>query len=321
MEAVLEANSLSKSFRGGVVAVNGLDLSVRRGSVYGLIGRNGAGKTTTLRLLMGLLRADGGTARILGADFWTAPRPLRQRVAYVAQAQQLPGWMTLEELCRYVAHFYEHWDPALAKDLVARWELPWQRALARLSAGEQRLAALLAALAARPEVMLLDEPAAGLDPIARRSLLTSLVEAISRGDGCTVLLSTHLVSDLERVAEHIGIMDRGRITTSARLEELLQTTKRVQVVFDRPGPPPDFVVPGAVRSHTAGPVVSAIARLANEAQLDPVRQMPGARVNVFPLNLEEVFIELFGKREQESFAEEEVSSGPSAWEAARFGGQ
>jgi ABC-2 type transport system ATP-binding protein len=239
-------------------------------------------------------------------------------VAYVSQAQQLPGWMSLEELCRYVAHFYEHWDAALAKDLAARWELPWQRALARLSGGEQRLAAVLAALAAQPEVMLLDEPAAGLDPVARRSLLTSLLEALNRGDGCTVLLSTHLVSDLERVAEHVGIMDRGRVTTSLRLDELLQTTKRVQVVFDRPGPPPDFVVPGAVRSHTAGPVVTAIAHLANEAQLDPVRQMPGARVNVFPLNLEEVFIELFGKRERESFTEEEVSAGSPACLAAQF---
>jgi ABC-2 type transport system ATP-binding protein len=300
MDCTIEARNLCKSFRGGVVAVNGLDLEVSRGAVFGLIGRNGAGKTTTLRLLLGLLRPDSGTARILGADFWTAARTVRQRVGYVAQRQQLPGWMTLEELCRYAAHFYDSWDKDLAADLARRWELPGQRPVARLSGGEQRQAAILLALSARPEVLLLDEPAAGLDAIARRSLLSCLVEAVTRGHGCTILLSTHLITDLERVADHIGIMDRGRLTTSARLEDLLQTTKRVQVVFDESSPPAGFVVPGAARTQVAGPVVTAITRLTSEAQLDPLRQMPGARLNVFPLNLEEIFIELFDQRRRDT---------------------
>ena len=162
----------------------------------------------------------------------------------------------------------------------------------------------MVALAARPEVLLLDEPAAGLDPVARRWLLTGLVEALNRGDGCTVLFSTHLVGDLERVAEYVGMMDRGRVVTSARLEELLLTVRRVQVVFAQDSPPPDFRLPGALFSRAAGPVVTAIVRLAADSQLDPVRALPGVRVNVFPLSLEEIFIELFGRQERNELAEE-----------------
>src|SRR6266852_4404343 len=112
----IEANNLTKTFKPGIVAVSGLDLQIPRGAVYGLIGRNGAGNTTTLRLLMGLLRPDCGRARILGADMWEAPRPIRARVAHVSQSQQLPGWMTLAELSRYASHFYETWDQVQARD-------------------------------------------------------------------------------------------------------------------------------------------------------------------------------------------------------------
>ncbi|MBM3880074.1 MAG: ABC transporter ATP-binding protein [Verrucomicrobia bacterium] len=307
MQTAIQTENLDKAFTGGVVAVAGLDLEVPRGAIYGLIGRNGAGKTTTLRLLMGLLRPDRGTARILGADFWEAPRETRQRVAYVSQRQQLPGWMTLTELCRYVGHFYEGWDQAHARELAERWELAWDRPVAQLSAGQQRQAAVLAALAGRPEVLLLDEPAAGLDPIARRSLLTSLVESATHGTGCTILFSTHLINDLERVADHVGIMDRGRLTMAGRLEDLLQATQRVQVVFDDPAPPPEFVIPGAVRTQVSGPVMTAIVRLANEAQLEPIRAWRGVRVNVFPLSLEEAFIELYRPRDEgEAVAEAAV---------------
>ena len=298
MNPVIQARGLSKAFGKGPAAVSGLDVTVQRGVVYGLMGRNGAGKTTTLRLLMGLLRPDAGSARILGEDFWQAARELRQRVAYVSQAQQLPVWMTLSELGRYVAHFYPQWDRDLAKDLAVRWELPRDRAVSQLSGGEQRQVALLLALATRPEVMLLDEPAAGLDPIARRSLLGGMVEALARGDGCTVLFSTHLISDLERVADHVGIMDRGRITTTGRLEDLLQSVRRVQVVFNEATPPAGFVVPGALRTQVSGPVVTAIVRSAGESPWEELRRMPGVRVNVFPLGLEELFIDLFGREEE-----------------------
>jgi ABC-2 type transport system ATP-binding protein len=116
---------------------------------------------------------------------------------------------------------------------------------------------------------------------------------ISGRDGCTVLISTHIVSDLERIAEHVGIMDRGRIVNSSRLDELQSTTKKVQIVFDADCPPPGFTVPGALWTQVAGPVVTSVARLANEAQLDEIREIQGARVQVFSMGLEDIFVELF----------------------------
>ena len=290
---IIEARNLTKTFRGGVVAVSGLDLRVNAGSVYGLIGRNGAGKTTTLRLLMGLLRPDAGEARVLGADLWTAPREVRQRVGYVSQSQQLPGWMTLDELCRCNTSFYRRWDPDLAHRLTRRWELPHKRPVSQLSGGEQRQAAILLALAARPEVLFLDEPAAGLDPIARRALLSSLVDSLTQETGCTIMFSTHHIGDLERIGDCIGMMDRGRIVRSLRLDDWLQRVKRVQVVFQSDDVPAGFEIPGARQLRCEGPVATAVVEFVNDDQLRSLRAIPGARVNVFPMNLEEIFIEWF----------------------------
>ena len=302
----IEARDLGKTFPGGVVAVNGLDLEVPTDALYGLIGRNGAGKTTTIRMLMGLLRPNRGSARVLGADLLTAPRAVRARVAYVSQAQQLHAWMTLEELCHYASHFYEKWDMGYARDLARRLEVPWERQVGLLSGGQQRNAAILLAFAARPDVLLLDEPAAGLDPVARRQFIDEIVDVLTRSEGCTVLFSTHILSDLERIAEYVGIMDRGRLVTSGRLEDFQSKTKRVQVIFDDEGRPGFTVpvIPGTIRSHVEGPVLTAVVRLETESQLDEVRRIPGVRVNVFPVGLEEMFIDLFGPGSRREFLED-----------------
>jgi ABC-2 type transport system ATP-binding protein len=293
MEPVIFARGLGKSFRSGVVAVNGFDLQVAAGEVYGLIGRNGAGKTTVLRVLMGLLRPDRGTATILGHSLWVAPREHRQRIAYLSQSQQLPDWMSLDDLSRYSSHFYDRWDRDLLHDLARRWDLPRDAAIVRLSGGNQRLAAIALALSARPEVLLLDEPAAGLDPIARRELNQCLIDALLHGDGCTILLSTHLLGDLERLATRVGIMDHGHIVAEGAVEDWQRTMRRVQVVFPGDVPPRDFAIPGALRCTALGPVVTALARVTDDAQLDGVRALPGARVYVFPLTLEELFVDWF----------------------------
>jgi ABC-2 type transport system ATP-binding protein len=292
--AVIEAHGLTKTFRDGVVAVNELDLNIERGAVYGLMGRNGSGKTTTLRLLLGLLQPDRGRACVLGWDFWRAPRLVRTRAAYVSQTEQLPASRSLEDLNRCLKRFNERWDQSHARALADAWGLPWKRPLGCLSSGEQRKAAILLAFAGRPEVLVLDEPAAGFDLAARRELITQIVDAITLGDGCTVLLCTHLIGDLERVADHIGVIDSGRMAISARLEDLLNRTKRVQVIFQDEEPPVHFAIPGAVRTRRAGPVVNAIVQWADRGELNALRDSTDARVQVFPMGLEEIFIELFG---------------------------
>lgn len=293
-DAVIQATDLSKTFSGDVMAVSGFDLVVPRGTVYGLIGRNGAGKTTAIRMLMGLLRANHGRAELLGQSMWTAPLEHRERITYVSQDQQVHAWMTLRELCHYVSHFYTAWDQTYADRLAERFDLARDRMVGLMSGGQRRKVAILLALAARPEVLIMDEPAAGLDPIARRELVDELVDALAEGEDRTVLFSTHILADLERVADHVGIMDRGRIVTSSAIEDLQTSTKRVQIIFEDQEVPPGFKIPGAVHTDVSGPVVTAIVRMQSETQLDEIKHRYDVRINIYPLGLEEIFIELVG---------------------------
>ena len=138
MTPAIQLRNLTKTFPGGLVGVSGLNLEIRPGTVYGLMGRNGAGKTTTIRLLMGLLRPDKGDARVLGEDLRQANRALRARISYVSQSEQMPGWMTLRDLSRYVGNFYEKWNQSFAEDLAIRWGISSLQPVGNLSGGEQR---------------------------------------------------------------------------------------------------------------------------------------------------------------------------------------
>jgi ABC-2 type transport system ATP-binding protein len=193
IEPAIEIRNLRKIFFGNLVAVDGLNLDVPRGAVYGLIGRNGAGKTTTLRILMGLLRPAQGTAKVLGHNLWRASSVVREAVAYISQTQRLHDWMTLDEFFIYLGFFYKKWDSDYARNLASRFELPLDRQIRMMSGGEQRKASILLALAPHPEVLIMDEPAAGLDPIARRELIDILIETLSDDDGCTACAISILV--------------------------------------------------------------------------------------------------------------------------------
>jgi len=302
-DAVITVSNLVKRFGKQEPAVNDLSLTVPPGTVYGLIGRNGAGKTTALRILMGLLRPDRGAAHVLGYPLWDAPASVKERVTYVSQEQQLYGGMTVSQLSAYLAHFYTRWDNAYLHQLAERFQLPVDQPVFSLSGGQRRQVAILLALAPRPDVVLMDEPAAGLDPIARRQLIEELVDCLSDRPEMTVILSTHIIADIERLAEHVGIMDKGRLVASSRLDDLQARTRRVQVIFDGSAPPAGFVVPGAVRTAVEGPVVTAIARIDQESALDALRAQPGLRVQTFPLSLEDVFIEMLGPEARAELAE------------------
>jgi ABC-2 type transport system ATP-binding protein len=290
-EFAIETNRLSKVFPGHVDAVRDLDLQIKPGTVYGLVGTNGAGKTTTLRLLTGLLRPTGGTAHVLGTNLWNAPRATRAKVAYVSQSQLLHGPMTVSELCYYVSHFYEKWDQSYARSLAKKWDLPWDRQVGLMSGGQQRKASILLAFACRPEILILDEPAAALDPLARRQFIDELIEIVSENEKCTILFSTHIVSDLERVAEYVGIMDQGKIIVSSTLEELQNSYKRVQFIFDE-APPTNFAIPDALRFQVTGTVAHALIRTSHNHLIEQLAQSTKAKMTTFPLGLEELFISI-----------------------------
>ncbi len=298
MKAAIQLRNLIKTFPTGTVGVAGLNLEIPAGTVYGLMGRNGAGKTTTIRLLMGLLRPDEGEALVLGRSMWDAPRSLRGRVSYVSQSEQMPGWMCFRDLSRYVGNFYDHWNKAFAEDLAIRWGVSSLRPLATLSGGEQRKAAIILALAPEPDVLILDEPAAGLDPVSRRELISEVVSVLSRQTDATILFSTHIISDLERVAERVGIIEKGHLVLNRPLDELQGCFRRVQVIFPGESAPPRFNIPGAKKCTFAGPVVSGVTEFFDAEHVEALKRWPGVRVQTFPIALEEIFLELCRPQEE-----------------------
>ena len=294
-DAVIEASHLSRVFDGDKIAVNNLSFKVPRGKVFGLLGRNGCGKTTALKMLMGLIHQDKGHAGILGYDMISAPLEIRQRVAYVSQQQQLHNWMSISELCKYMSHFYKKWDQDYAEEIIDNFGLSRISPIGVMSGGEQRKVAVTLALATQPEVLVLDEPAAGMDPISRRELIDSLVDLLTRIEGCTVILSTHILADLERIADIIGVMKSGHMTFCESLEVIQSSFRRVQIIFNGDSVPESFTIPGILKKEIQGPVFNALIRINGEDELDSLRENPEIRMMVHPVGLEEAFVEYLGR--------------------------
>jgi ABC-2 type transport system ATP-binding protein len=215
---IIEITKLTRRF-GAKIALADVSVSMERGSVYGLVGANGAGKTTLIRHLLGLLRAQSGTVRVFGLDPVADPVGVLSRTGYLSEDNDLPGWMRVEELMRYSRAFYPSWDDRYADELRQRFALDPSARIKTLSKGQRARAGLLIALAYRPELLLLDEPSSGLDPIVRRDILGAILRTIA-DEGRTVLFSSHLLDEVEEVADHVTMMNGGRIVLSAPLDEI-----------------------------------------------------------------------------------------------------
>ena len=267
MKVTVEVKGLQKVFgrgRKAINAVNGLDLQVKQGMVYGLLGRNGAGKTTALRLLAGVLAPTSGVARVLGSDMRTAVSRERSRFAYIPQEQQLDRTLTGTRIGSYLSRFYPCWDGARAESVAQRFGIPMDRRVGELSGGQQRLMSVILALAGRPEVLLLDEPAAGLDPVARR--------------------------------DHVGMMSAGALHIEASMDEIQRDCRRVQVIFEASAVPVEFAPAGMLRGRRQDNVWSGVVR-ADTATFAQLESTPRARVKMFPVGLEDLFVELFSKED------------------------
>ncbi len=230
MSDIISAIDLVKRFRHAPV-LDGLNLTVPEGSVFGLAGPNGAGKTTTIKILMNILRPTSGHAEVLGVDSRTLGPDALANIGYVSENQELPEWMTVKYLLAYLKPFYPAWDDERARQLVRQFDLPLDRQLRHLSRGMRMKTALASSLAYRPRLLIMDEPFSGLDPLVREDLIDGLLE--SAGE-TTILISSHDLGEIESFASHIGYLDRGRLQFSEEMTSLTARFREVEVVVDSP---------------------------------------------------------------------------------------
>lgn len=288
----IETCQLSRRF-GPTEAVHDLNLVVPAGSVCALLGPNGAGKTTTIKLLMNLLRPTAGGARVLGTDAQRlSPRELAQ-IGYVSENQQLPLWITVQQLIDYVHPLYPTWDRELERSLLAQFALPADRKLKHLSRGMQMKAALLISLAYRPKLIVLDEPFSGLDPVVRDDFVNGLLAA-STAEAWTVLVSSHDIYEVERLVDRVAFLDAGQLRLQESTESLQTRFRRIEV--DLQDGPAHLDAPPAAwlgLEHSGSRVRfvdSAYDRLATEAACR--ERFPQAAVSAQPMTLREIFIAL-----------------------------
>jgi ABC-2 type transport system ATP-binding protein len=242
-DSVVAVTDLSRRF-GARTVLDNVSLYVPRGGVFGLVGENGAGKTTLIKHVLGLLRAEAGSVRVFGMDPVSDPVPVLARIGYLSEEPDLPGWMRVDELLRYTRAFYPKWDAAYAEQLREQFGLNPTARVKNLSKGQRAKAGLLLAQAHRPDLLLLDEPSSGLDPVVRRDILEAVIRTVA-DEGRTVFFSSHLLEEIERVSDHLAMIHSGKVVMCGPLDEIKAQHRRFTLHFGAPQPSAP-VIPGAL---------------------------------------------------------------------------
>jgi ABC-2 type transport system ATP-binding protein len=291
-DAVIHVRNLHKSYGRSAAkpVLNGVDLTVSRGMVLGLVGTNGEGKSTLIKCLLGLLRITSGEIRVFGEDPWNLSAASKAQIGYVPQEPALLPWMTVRQQLAYAAAFFPTWDATFAAELVERWRLPANERIGPLSLGQKQKVSIVLALAHRPKLLILDEPVASLDPVARRQFLESLMQAAESDDN-TILFSTHITSDLERIASHLAMLKDGQIVLCDELDHLKDRVKRLRIAAGA-DLPRTFAIGGALRTEVHGRNALVAMASVDAGLVEELRTRWNADVSVEDLNLEEIFVEM-----------------------------
>jgi ABC-2 type transport system ATP-binding protein len=284
---VIEISGLTRKFD-HKVALNNVSLQVPRGRVFGLVGENGAGKTTLIKHILGLLKAESGSVRVLGFDPVANPVAVLSRIGFLSENRDLPPWMRVDELLRYTQAFYPQWDPAFAEELRRQFGLDPGAKIKNLSRGENAKAGLLLALAFRPELLLLDEPSSGLDPLVRRDILEAIIRMVA-DEGRTVFFSTHLLDEVERVADDVAMMFAGQVVLEGRLDEVKENHHRLVLRFDSPQPAAPKV-PGILSITGSGQEWTVICNGSRQETVAAALRLGGRVVQEETPSLDEIFV-------------------------------
>lgn len=286
-ESPIAIENLARRF-GGKVALDQVTLSVPHGSVFGLVGENGAGKTTLIKHLLGLLKPDAGSVRVFGLDPVRSPAEVLGRIGFLSEDRDLPTWMRVRELLRYLQPFYRNWDATYANELLTRFELDPEARIKNLSRGQTAKLGLLAALAHRPELLLLDEPSSGLDPVVRRDILEAIIRTVSQ-EGRTVVFSSHLLDEVERVCDQVAFLHAGKLVLCATLDEIKQRHHRLTLRFASPlSAAPSLA--GALNIFGSGLEWTAVCDGAREQLVASAAQLGARIIEEGTPTLDEIFV-------------------------------
>jgi ABC-2 type transport system ATP-binding protein len=267
-------------------AVDGLDLTVPRGAVFGLVGGNGSGKTTTLRTLLGLVRQDGGEATVFGEDSRRLSKAVRQRIGYLSENEFPYDDIAIVDALRFVRGFFDAWDWDWVDHLVERLGVDRRKRLDGLSKGQRRLAEVLLAVAPSPDLLVLDDPAIGLDPSVRRSVLWTLLETVQER-GTTVLFSSHILQDVERVVDHVGILQNGRMRVAGEIDDVKERVRRIVL--------PKHAAPTQIDGELCREELGSEVAIVTGSWTEALAARYADATAIDRLNLEEMFLSLAGE--------------------------
>ncbi len=296
--SVIQTRGLTRYFNRHA-AVYELDLDVPRGGVFAFLGRNGSGKTTTIRMLMGLLLPTRGSAALLGCDCHRLTPEIRARVGYLAEEQWFYPWMTVRQCGQFQSQFYPKWNERLFRGVVGHFALKDGARVRDLSRGERAGLCLALTLAPDPELLILDDPALGLDPVARRSLLESMVYLTRRSDR-TIFFSSHQLADVERVADNLAVLDRSVLRACCTLDTFRKNVRKYRLQF--PGPPPALPeVPGMLQAVRLDKELRVVCVGPAGEPERVLHTLHASSMEEEPLTLEDAFISYLGERGEKSF--------------------
>jgi ABC-2 type transport system ATP-binding protein len=288
-DATVEASNLSKSF-GDKQVLQDMSFGVSPGDVIGVLGKNGAGKTTLLELMLGFTPPSAGAVRVFGHDSYSLPGDIKVRVGFVPQQDELLDQLTVGDQLRVIASFYPHWDSALIDRLCGEWGVNVHARIKSMSVGERQKLSILLAFGHKPELLILDEPVASLDPIARRQFLEQLLTISADGER-SIVFSSHIVSDIERLANRIWILKEGRLDWQGDLDSLKESIVRLHIRSTAPELPA-FKIPGVLNLRRDGAFATAVVRDWTPEAQETLERNASVQIEVETLGLEEIFVEL-----------------------------
>lgn len=306
-DCVIETNGLTQYF-GNRKAVDSLTMSVPRGSVFAFLGRNGSGKTTTIRMLLGLLEPTRGSSRILGCDSRRLTPEIRARVGYMSESHTIYQWFTVQQSGEYQASFYPRWNNKIFKAVTDHFHLDPRAKAGSLSRGERAGLSLAITLAPEPELLILDDPALGLDPVARKSLLESMIY-VTRGADRTILFSSHLLDDVERVADHIAIMDRSVLRACCSIDTFRERVRQFVLYFSGDAKPPAQMpsLPGLLHVRRSSNELRLTLASPNETTLQILQNLRASYMEEVPVSFNDALTGYLGDRGEQRFFLEETA--------------